>query len=131
MLTLPVFSFPWRTLPCPFLPPSASGRVQAHSGLQRAPQTQNLPEHLLASAVGCEQGLDVCSLSENHINAGHFLQEPRADLQKPGCGRPVHQVASRPSNGGVRWEFQFPHSGLRPASATAHANTPAVLNTAC
>ena len=104
--------------------------MQAHSGLQRASQTQNLPEHLLASAVGCGQGLDVCSASENHISAGRFLQEPRADLQKPGCRRPVHRVASRPSKGGVVWGFQFPHSSLRPASTTAHADAPAGLNTA-
>ena len=54
--------------------------IAGQGRLQTAAPTENLPEHLLTSAVEWEQCLDVCSPSGNRISVSHLLQELRADL---------------------------------------------------
>ena len=62
------------------IPSGTPSPVQAQGRLQTAAPTENLPEHLLTSAVEWEQCLDVCSPSGNRISVSHLLQELRADL---------------------------------------------------
>ena len=62
------------------IPSGTPSPLQAQGRLQTAAPTENLPEHLLTSAVEWEQCLDVCSPSGNRISVSHLLQELRADL---------------------------------------------------